>query len=265
MAKLNIKVTILGSSFNEQIKSSCINSMKKIPRSVKLFVRDKLSAKRLKNYISRRIYLVSEVAFLLKPKKFERTEKIINWINSKKEKGKLLLGVNINSVTFQDNTRILKVYLNALKDVYSKNISFLLIPHDFRGDENDLVMLKRLYSSLPNKIKNNCFLVEECCAQEIKFLCSHLDFAITGRMHFAIACLTNEVPVGCISYQDKFEGLFDYFNLKDLVITSEEAFIENKLMHLINYLTKERTNISEKIKKNLPRVLYLSHKNFKNN
>ena len=51
----------------------------------------------------------------------------------------------------------------------------------------------------------------------MKGLVGLVDFAVTGRMHLAIAALGMEVPVVALAYQGKFDGMMQRFDLGQMV------------------------------------------------
>ena len=80
---------------------------------------------------------------------------------------------------------------------------------------NDLEVLREFRSILEPELQASTRLIEEkCSARQVKAISGHCDLILSGRMHLAIASLGQGVPVVCLTYQDKFEGLMEHFGLK---------------------------------------------------
>jgi polysaccharide pyruvyl transferase WcaK-like protein len=109
---------------------------------------------------------------------------------------------------------LVQVFAATLTELFSQcgPLSFLLIPHDVRGKVSDVSLAKALLESILPEIKPYCMQVPAPCrAAEIKAICADIDIVLSGKMHLAIACLGQGTPVACVTYQDKFEGLFKHF------------------------------------------------------
>lgn len=89
-----------------------------------------------------------------------------------------------------------------------------------------------------------------------------LDLVLSGKMHLAIACLGQATPVACISYQDKFEGLFQQFDLENMIIEPTEAFQPGRLADFLWPLIEKRKEIRHHIQLKLPYIQQLAQANF---
>lgn len=110
----------------------------------------------------------------------------------------------------------------------------------------------------PNVLNASASMV----ACEIKALCSHLDCLISGRMHLAIAALGMGIPVACIEYQGKFEGLFRHFGIDGMVLDNTQALSSDSTETMLRTLIKHRHDLARKIKARLSGILNLSMINF---
>jgi polysaccharide pyruvyl transferase WcaK-like protein len=98
----------------------------------------------------------------------------------------------------------------------------------------------------------------------MKAICASLDLVITGRMHLSIAGLGEGTPVGCIVYQDKFEGLIEgHFQLQDVLIEPAEAFAPGGFHKFLARLLPRLPEVREKIQERLPHVRELAEENFR--
>lgn len=103
-------------------------------------------------------------------------------------------------------------------------------------------------------------LLQPYRANELKFFAGEMDAIITGRMHLAIAALGCGVPVGCVTYQGKFEGLFDHFLLKPPVLAPDNVTVDS-LHELITTVIDQNQYLADKIADRLPVVTALSRRN----
>lgn len=99
-------------------------------------------------------------------------------------------------------------------------------------------------------------------AWELKHLAGMVDLVLTGRMHLAIAALGMGTPPLCVAYMNKFEGLFQLFDIDGLVVepalVSECDEILAKMAEVVGGLEE----LEGKIKSKLPEIMDLSAKNF---
>ena len=270
-AKTGADTTILGFSFNQQPTAASIQALANLPASVRLCCRDPISHERLTHHLQRPVDLVADVAFLLQPAKdSELATGVSKWVRKQQAAGRTVVGINANSIHLQslpelgvDN--LIRLYADALVELFSKDqmLSFLMIPHDFRGHDSDVSLAKAILEALPLEIKPYCMQVPTpCSAAEIKSICADLDLVFTGRMHLAIACLGQGIPVAGVTYQGKFEGLFSHFELQGMTIAPEKAFQPGVLASFLATLIARRKDVSQQIQSKLAEVQALSSSNF---
>lgn len=271
--KIGAKSIGLGFSFNEKPEPDTVESLSKLSSKVRLCARESISQKRLLRLLKRPIELVADVAFLLQPKDSKITKKVSTWINKQHGNGRIVIGINanyklVNELKSKNIDGLINVYQSTIKGLYSKNkkFSFVLIPHDFRkikNEFNDVILADKIFKTLPRNIASNSIRIPSpFSAAEIKSICRNMELVLSGRMHLAIACLGQETPVACITYQGKFEGLFKHFNLKGMTINPEQSIKPGNLVKFLMPIIKKREKIRKQIHLKLPYVLELSKKNF---
>jgi polysaccharide pyruvyl transferase WcaK-like protein len=270
-ARAGIDTTILGFSWNENPTSITTRAMAELPENVRICARDIFSYKRLTQRLPRPIELVTDTAFLLEPE-YDSTlvRQVSGWIQTQRTNGRTIIGVNLNNLFVADGkalqpSDLIRCFIAALTELFDQDpsLSFLLMPHDSRGEVSDLSLAQDLLKALPPALQPYCHQVSfPCRAAEIKAICAELDFVLTGRMHLAIACLGQTTPVGCITYQGKFEGLFQHFHIEGVTISPEQAFQPGVLSHFLSNLLTRRHQLRQQIRAALPVVLQLSAANF---
>jgi polysaccharide pyruvyl transferase WcaK-like protein len=273
-ARAGTQTTILGFSFNENPTPASIAAIQNLPSETRLCARDPISQKRLQAKTKRPIELVADVAFLLTPKSnLTRSQNIRDWIDSQHKADRLVVGINLNNLLLRDDEALtsddlVRSYAKALETVFEHRqaISFLIIPHDDRGVVSDLSLSLKLLESLPSQMQPYCSMVPfPIEAAEIKAICEGLDLVLTGRMHLSIACLGQSTPVGCVTYQGKFEGLFEHFGLTDISLSPWQSFNAEAVSTFLENLLDRRDSLRATISEKLPQVSQLARHNFGNN
>ncbi|MBW4640133.1 MAG: polysaccharide pyruvyl transferase family protein [Gloeocapsa sp. UFS-A4-WI-NPMV-4B04] len=270
-AKTGADTTILGFSFNQQPTPASIQALTNLPASVRLCCRDPISHERLTHHLQRPVDLVADVAFLLQSAKdSDLAVRVSMWVRDQRSASRTVVGINANSLHMQSlpefgGDELIRLYTNALVELFSKDqmLSFLMIPHDFRGQDSDVSLAEAILAALPSAMKPYCMQVPTpCSAAEIKSICADLDVVFTGRMHLAIACLGQGIPVAGVTYQGKFEGLFNHFELQGMTIAPEKAFQPGVLASFLATLIARRKDVSQQIQSKLAKVQALSSSNF---
>lgn len=265
-----LQASILGFSFNDRPEPFAVKSLKNLPKAVRLCARDPISHSRLEHYLNRPVELVADMAFLLEPSELDITFKpSVEWIKSEKQRGQVIIGININSTFLKlfknfNESNLVAASVDFIQELSAANakISFLLIPHDSRGEISDGTLSKKVFADISTELKPRINIVPfPCKAADIKQVASHLNFAITGRMHFAIACLGQGVPVMGMVYQGKFEGLYQYFDLEGLTVEPSMIFDSKGLSAQVQTILPNLPEIQTKILANLSKVKTLSEKN----
>lgn len=262
--KLDIPCKMSGGSFKKNLAPVIKRQIKKYSTIIEFKARDIYSLERLtKLNLKKEPILTSDLAFLIEIK--STNSSYYDWIKKQKINKKLIIGICPNAI--QSNKIGLEKYISFYLKVLEGDWNFAIVPiyHDLRlqkDSNSDYTISKRIsiktkslgYSTyFPNEIRNGI---------EMKSIINELDFLISGRMHATISAFNSGIPSICLSYVDKFEGLFKYFNL-----TPEEFILNYKegenLVDKLNYLLKNYDYIIKQISSNLLKVKKLARENFK--
>jgi len=272
-AKTGAETRILGFSFNQNPTPTAVQALNELPSEVSLCARDPISHQRLTQNIQRPVELVADLAFLLPPASNSGlVAEVLQWVQVQKASDRIVLGVNVNNLfsRFNKNLTVAKlvdVYVKTMTELlnHHPNLSFLMMPHDSRGDESDVSLAANVLEALSKTSNEHTYQVPfPCRADEIKAICAEVDLVVTGRMHLAIACLGQATPVAGITYQGKFEGLFEHFSLnpQEMLITPENALQAGKLAAFMMNVIPQREAIKEQIQAELGKVQALARQNF---
>jgi colanic acid/amylovoran biosynthesis protein len=232
-ARRGVRVTIVGFSFNAD-PSPCLRPVfDGLSPAIAVNVRDQVSLDRFNAFSTAPANLVADAAFMLEPDaSTDIVESVREWTGRRRAAGDVVLGFNIHPMliaraTRQQVDRLVENAAAALRGVAQKRrASFLLIPHDYRGGSGDAACLVPIHDALVPRLGERVMLVTGThSAAELKAIAGLVDGVVTGRMHLAIACLGMGRPAAAMTYQDKFHGLFDHFNLPRRFLLSPDALM----------------------------------------
>ncbi|MCK5476090.1 MAG: polysaccharide pyruvyl transferase family protein [Candidatus Pacebacteria bacterium] len=205
------------------------------------YIRDKYSYGNIPSH-KNKIKLFPDIAFILK----KETIDIKDYIKPEK--------MNIGFVT----SGLVHRYLNLsykdyieqstsfLKKISSnKNINIILIPHVTRKEDSDFKVAMDIKNGLVN---NNIFLFSTKNCKKMKYFISNLDLLISARMHPQIHAISSKVPVIGIDYNNKTKSLFEYWNIKELLITKQAAKKQLciEMLNKFDYFRANETEIKKK-------------------
>lgn len=263
---------IMGCSFNAAPAQAVIDLIRSLHAPFLVNFRDPVSHRRFAALFERKANLVADLAFLLKPTSDpgDETQKLIAWTKSHQAGGSLTIGLNMNTHLFRgcgDETiqaAIESVAQALLSFCQSQDTVLVLLPHDIRPASRDEDCLLRLHKILAHPLGERIKLLRgEPTAAELKLAVGMLDVLVTGRMHLGIAALSQGVATAAITYQGKFSGLLDHFGLPEwLLLSPEDTADSQKVENLLHRLVRERNELSQTIRTNLPHVIDLAGKNF---
>jgi len=155
---------------------------------------------------------------------------------------------------------------NFSNDLISDSrIKIVLLYHDLREENNDLLLCKKIYEAIPSNLKKNILIMcEGLSASEVRHYVSKLDLCVSSRMHLAISSISKKTPCIGIEYQDKFSGLFNFFNIDNFIVipTTTNKTID-ELLYKIKEALKNKNNVKLNIQKKLPLALKLARKNLR--
>lgn len=264
---LGIPATTLGFSFNSHPRSSAVHALSRLHPRVTVNVRDQLSLDRFQQATGISATLCADSAFLMPPATAPEPEAEA-WISSMRETGRSPVGVNLNVHALQP--ALSKLGMDALIAHLAQQLriagetnklAFMLIPHDLKPQSGDAAMLQ----ALEKQLRHNAFphvrytLINRPDA--IKRVTGLLDLVFTGRMHLAIASLGSGTPTLSITYQDKFEGLYQHFGLPIEHTITPMQCLSDALSIRIGHAHTQRHDLRKRICTSLPQVMTLASRN----
>jgi colanic acid/amylovoran biosynthesis protein len=267
--RAGVPVTILGFSFNRAPRGPAVRALARLRPEIRINVRDEPSLNRFTSTVALPGTLCADVAFLMPPAT-EGPSELEAWVRQTKERGRIPVGVNVNAHAFSDviarigsDEMVFRFAKNLAAAGTLNNLAFLLIPHDFKASSGDVVLLRKLEAALAERRFPAVRYESLADPAVIKRVAGLLDLVITGRMHLAISSLGMGTPILSIPYQDKFEGLYDHFQLPKTDIVDPDVCLSEVFVERISQAVEQRRSTAQKIRTALPRVGELARRNIR--
>lgn len=269
LARNGVRTVVLGFSFNDQPAVALKPLFDQLSPQTHLNVRDPISQQRLHAFTRARATLVADAAFMLRPDDASpRVAQIDAWARAQRTAKYRALGFNIHpGLVAGLGPDAVALLVRRCADALSASgdrhgLRWLLLPHDYRASGGDDQCLLPIAHALRQRGVDCLHPDQALSAAELKAVAGRLDGVITGRMHLAIATLGQAVPVACVTYQGKFEGLLSHFSLPaDLLLSPEQALAEGSLEALIDRFVESLPDSRARIASALPMVLEASRRN----
>lgn len=257
-------VQIQGFSFNKTQDAEITEAVKKVSAFTKLNVRDKFSYDRLKKIGCNNLVQVADMAFCFNEENFAKSNYALSLKEEMiklKKSGKRIIGLHLTKSKNEDYN----AFLNKISDVLSQysNIVAIALPHDYRvyADKySDFEMCNLICAELKRKnipCINAYGLASEA---DVKHVIGEADVLITSRMHIAIAALSKSVPTISFVYQNKFEGLYAFYDFKENLMFDSNDFATSDLQNALDYLLSNK--FSQMFNSCNAKITELSKKNF---
>lgn len=270
VAETGVPARFTGFSFSETPSPDCVQALSRLPPHVGLCVRDTLSYARLSRLLHRPLIQVADLAFLLSAGDSEAVDQVRKWCLAAKAEGRLVMGINANAFAGEacspaGQERLVKWMVATMTELVTcqPHLVFVMIPHDFRGAYSDLVVAEVIVKNLPEALQRRVMIVAgNFSAREAKAVCRLMDFMLTGRMHLAIACLSQAIPVAGMTYQSKFEGLFQMCGVEDMTFSPKCVAEGRSIVPQLDAWIRKREEIAAKIQGRLPEMIKLAESNF---
>jgi len=267
MARQGVPTVITGFSFNSRPHPLLARLFQVLDKRVSVHVRDPLSLRRFKAFSSRPATLVADVAFLLEPDDASpRVGAVFEWIAERRRRGERVFGLNLHPVLGGADVSkgLASAAAAALTSISSSEpVAWLLLAHDFRSRTSCSDTLAEIERQTQGRLGVRLLRpTDEFSARELKSIAGKLDGVVSGRMHLAIAALGQGTPVSCLTYQGKFEGLFEHFGLPlSLLMDPQQALRAGALESLLRGFVESADAHRQQVARHWPQVQRLAAMN----
>lgn len=265
--KMGLKINLTGFSVRKSFPKSNQKLFINYSNYASVKVRDIESYKRMEKFLSKdKIVLTTDIAFLCPlydnyPASYDKT---VEWVNSRKSIGKIVVAFCPNSIQMKDLgiERYYNLMVNLLNILRDNNCSIILLYHDLRKyalNTSDKDISQHIYERWKNE---DAFFVDDINdGISLKHYLKLADFTFTGRMHFGISGYVCGIPMFGISYLNKFEGLQVMFELPAEETLLDYSNITNERIVISNFI-KNLPLYKSKVRRYLGQTQGLSFKNF---
>ncbi|ANB75649.1 hypothetical protein AYM40_25240 [Paraburkholderia phytofirmans OLGA172] len=270
LVRHGLRGALLGFSFNNAPYHQLKKVFDGLCDRLVINVRDGVSLGRFRKFSSAHARLVTDSAFMLRADEAScRVAAVAEWVRTRRANGDKVIGFNIHPslIRHADRaqvTELVKVTAMALENLtLSHQVSLLLISHDYREIGGDDLCLAPIYSELEKRLKERVFYPRDrMSAAELKGVAGLADGVVTGRMHLAIASLGMGVPVAALTYQDKFQGLFEHFRLPESLLLGPEDIVRHeKLSAMLQSFVTQLPQLQNAVAHALPHVTQAARAN----
>lgn len=266
-AKMGMKTAITGCSFNGAKEKRILRQLVAAERSgTVIHAREKVSLVRLQKFLQE-VVPVADLAFMVDVEKYPIGSKIAeiknhaaNW----REDSGLVVGINFCGWNINDKDLFFDSFATAILKLSDprQKIALILIPHDTREDGwSDLATLEAFHRKIGKRMEVIGTPQDIRSGIDAKQVVSWCDVLLTGRMHLAIAAHDQGVPAVSFSYQGKFEGFYDLYNMKTEWLV-DYARPENAVQTVFAAI-KDRKKLSKIISDRKINVNAAARRNFK--
>lgn len=253
LAESGRKTSIVGFSWNSSPHAICRHELVRASESVRLVVRDPVSAERLRLAGAHNVVEAADLAFLTQ--RGSPPEEIADWIRARRFEGDVVVIINVNSF-LEDQFHLVDVMTELMSSVALPPISCILLPHDDRGTHSDV----DLASSLANRLRSKrpvLAVPHLLRPEQIVAICNQAEFVLTARMHLAILAAVAGTPSIMIDYQDKAEGLYRLLGIDGVITPSTN--LSSDMQVKFAEMFAARKELAAKIQSSLPSILESIH------
>jgi polysaccharide pyruvyl transferase WcaK-like protein len=274
---MGLQASILGFSFNRHPDAAVVADFRQL-RGVRLLLRDSRSKEAFVASTGREDAVsCADLAFLIRAASDvpEAIHLALEWQKKARSEVRLVIGVNINRYPFSVGKR--REEIAPFDKAISKTLNILMRQHQRTPLPVLLVANDMRYSLQPGSDINATIVLETGLqsvgidvhrlhphynAEELTAVLGGLDFILTGRMHLAIMGLTQKVPSLAISYQDKFEGMYQHLGSPlRYVVIMPEVYMSDRAEEIFSCALERRLETRQRIDQALPVVQALAKKN----
>lgn len=239
-----VDCVILGSSFSVDASRSVEAALAALHRRVTLYARDSVSQARMTARIGWEPRLSADVAFLLRAKEGGHADERTAAWKASAGAGRTIVCVCLHYALFEtvEAAQAFAARLARQMGAFARHrhVAWMLVPHDYRSYAGDSALAKIIGDILASEAPELVLNVQDPLdCDELKAVVRHADLVVTGRMHLAIAALGMQVPILCLAYKDKFEGLLQHFRLSPHLLLQPKQLEAGELLERIALVMDE--------------------------
>jgi polysaccharide pyruvyl transferase WcaK-like protein len=199
---------IMSFSFSQAPRASVSCMWRQLPVSLGLVVRDPQSKRRLSALLGRDVAQSADLAFLL-PRDEKGIDEQLGWIAAERGRGQTLITLCKRPSGCRGRRR-----LAPESHGWPRECLVPIVAHDWRPNSSDLLAAEDTARHVAPELSPRIKIVGQPYGpRQMKAIAGRLDAVVSGRMHFAIAALSQGIPAFCFRYHGKVEGLLELVGL----------------------------------------------------
>ncbi|SFG51850.1 colanic acid/amylovoran biosynthesis protein [Priestia megaterium] len=243
------------------------NIMQKVSKRIldrvnRIFIRENISKQWLEKIgcNNKNVVVVSDSAFCMNKQQSNYVDELFLELKSNHEGP--ILGLTARDWNFpemEDKNQRRARYIESMQKVIlhfeeKYNAKLLLMPqvlgpNDFNDDR---IISREILDGINSK--SSQLINYDFNPRELKYFYSKLDMFIGTRMHSNIFALSSYVPTVAINYEHKTRGIMELLELEDYVLEINHITPDD-LISVAEQCWRNRENLKEKLKKEIPEVL----------
>jgi polysaccharide pyruvyl transferase WcaK-like protein len=244
--KKGVKTILWGCSMGkENLTPSKLDTLKNFSA---IYVRESLSYDFFKELGLKKIVLLPDPAFILKPQHCELPAVFVE---------NEVVGINLSKFVLSDNSiesdkaeQVLEL-LNYI--VKKTKYHILLIPHVFWNGQNDKIVCEKFKALFETNSRVSLLDSEKLNYCEIRYAISKCKFFIGARTHSVISAYSMCVPTIALGYSIKSRGIAKDIGLpENLVVDFRDCLDKSVLLNAFLYMQNNEAQIRSLLHANVP-------------
>lgn len=207
-----------------------------------IFARESFTEKALMRRGIKNVSLLPDPAFSLKS--------IIPTLPHQFQRGNTV-GINISPMIIAQEMSdgiVENNYYELIKYIlHNTNMSIALIPHVIWEDNDDRIIISRLYNRINNK--DRVCIISDMNCEMIKGVVSQCRFVVAARTHISIAAYSSFIPSIVVGYSIKADGIaFDLFgSTRNYVVPVQTIHSDLSLSESFKWLQKREYEVKQQL------------------
>lgn len=251
---LGVPAAVSGFSWPDDPAPVASVRARRLSRDVEFLLRDPCSYRRFRSNGDARATLSADVVFT-DDRTSDLPAEVQHWLGRVSERSGRVAVVNISGLIERRLPQIAE-YVLIVRELRRSGFAVAVVPHVYRSNDGDREVAAQLFSEIASD--EDLFIDRLLTPSQIRMLARFADITITGRMHLAIMSMSQGTPAITLATQGKVEGLYQMFELPQLVVSPDPGF-GARVVSAVEFALNAA--VVEQIGSRLPQVLELSERN----
>lgn len=224
-------------SFRSDPSAESVALLRSLRNDVNLVARDVNSQERATAVLGRDVGIAPDVAQYLRPSQTTSVERIREKVRGLSH-GRLAVGVVPNAhfgSLYGDRAGVTQGFVDLVVELRDRGFACVVIAHDVRADPGDPELVRDIVAAAG---EDHVYAFVPETASEAKGMIAAMDLLVTGRMHAAVASLSQGVPCVGLDYVDKFSGQFDWWSARQDAVPRNMLKSPRELVDLLENLSR---------------------------